>query len=298
MPRKPRLHVPGGLYHVILRGNNRQTIFFDDDDRLHWETLIELGLDRYSHRIHAYCWMTNHVHMAIQCHERPLSGFMRFVASQYSRATNKKMRRTGHLFERRHRAIIVQADTYLLELIRYIHLNPLRAGLVDSIDDYPWSSHQAYLSGIPRPWLTLDWALSVFGESQQYARQQYTRFVQTECPTAIRKQFHAGSEDDHRILGDDGFIASLQLEPIAPPARQTLTELTGTICRKHGVSVADLKSSSRERRYATIRAEVGLAAVEDGIASNAELARYFNRNQSGMSRAINQQRRKSKQVNK
>ena len=294
MPRKPRLHVPGGLYHVILRGNNRQAMFFDSDDRRRWESLIEVGLGKYLHRIHAYCWMTNHVHMAIQCHERPLSNFMRFVASQYSRTTNKKMDRTGHLFERRHRAILVQADSYLLELIRYIHLNPLRAGLVDAIDDYPWCSHRAYLSGNAPPWLTLDWALSAFGESLHDARRRYARFVQTECPTSIREKFSVGSVEDHRILGDDRFIASLELETMTPGAKQTLAELARFICQKHGVSVADLKSPSRERRYAAIRAEVGLAAVEGGVASNAELARYFNRNQSGMSRAISQRRRKSR----
>ncbi len=294
MPRKPRLHQPGGLYHVILRGNNRQPIFFDNDDRHRWETLIEVGLGVHMHRIHAYCWMTNHVHMAIQCHERPLSGFMRFVASQYSRATNKKMHRTGHLFERRHRAILVQADSYLKELVRYIHLNPIRAGMVDVIEDYPWCSHQAYLSGNPPPWLTLNWALSAFSDSLHDARLQYARFVQTGCPSSIREKFSDGSDKDHRILGDDGFFASLDHQATPPKAQQTLEELARTICQKHDVSVAALKSPSRERCHAAIRAEVGLAAIEDGVASNAELARYFNRNQSGMSRAISQLRRKSK----
>ena len=293
MPRKPRLHVPGGLYHVILRVNNRQAIFFDSDDRRRWESLIEAGLGKYLHRIHAYCWMTNHVHMAIQCHERPISDFMRFIASQYSRATNKKMDRTGHLFERRHRAILVQADSYLKELVRYIHLNPLRAGIVDAIEDYPWCSHQAYLGGHPPPWLTLNWVLSAFGESLDDARRQYARFLQVDCPSSTRKKFSDGSDADHRILGDDGFIASLNLEATPPKVQQTLADLAWAICRKHDVSVADLQSPSRERRYAAIRAEIGLAAVEGGVASNAELARYFHRNQSGMSRAISLLRRKS-----
>jgi REP element-mobilizing transposase RayT len=147
--------VPGGLYHVILRGNGRQTIFFDADDRRRWESLIEEGVSRYAHRIHAYCWMTNHVHLAIQCHDIPLSKFMGFVASRYARSTNKKINRSGHLFERRHRAILVQADSYLKELIRYIHQNPLRAGMVDDLTDYQWSSHLAYLQGKQPNWLTL-----------------------------------------------------------------------------------------------------------------------------------------------
>ena len=293
MPRKPRLHVPGGLYHVILRGNNRQAIFFDNDDRRRWESLIEVGLDRYLHRIHAYCWMTNHVHMAIQCHERPLSGFVRFIASQYSRATNKKMSRTGHLFERRHRAILVQADSYLKELVRYIHLNPLRAGLVDAIEDYPWCGHHAYLNGNPPPWLTVNWVMSAFAESLVDARRQYARFLQTECPASILEKLSDGSDEDHRILGDDGFIASLDREPIPRKAQRTLADLARIICDKHDVSVAELKSPSRERCYTAVRAEIGLAAIEGEVASTAEVARYFNRSQSGMSRAISLLRRKS-----
>ena len=294
MPRKPRLHVPGGLYHVILRGNDRQAIFFDTDDRQRWESLIADGLDEHRHRMHAYCWMTNHVHMAIQCHERPLSGFIRFVASQYARSTNKKMNRTGHLFERRHRAILVQADSYLQELIRYIHLNPVRAGMVEAVADYPWCSHRAYLTGSPPDWLTLDWVLSAFGESLADAHRQYARFMRIDCPTSIGQKFREGSDGDHRVLGDDGFIASLGHDVTQPAAQQTLAELTQVICQKHDVSAAELRSASRERKYSAIRAEVGLAAIDSGIASNAEIARYFNRNQSGMSRAINRLRRQRK----
>jgi len=298
MPRKPRLHVPGGLYHVILRGNNRQAIFFEDDDRRRWESLIELGLDKYSHRIHAYCWMSNHVHMAVQCHERPISDFVRFIASQYSRATNKKLDRTGHLFERRHRAILVQTDSYLKELVRYIHLNPLRAGIVDAIDDYPWCGHQAYLDGNPPPWLTVNWVLSAFAESLCDARRQYARFLQTDCPTSILEKLSGGSDEDHRVLGDDGFIASLEQEAKPQKVQQTLAELARTICGKHDVSVGELKSPSRERLYAAIRSEIGLVAVDGEVASTADVARFFRRSQSGMSRAIGLLRQKSKQVNK
>jgi REP element-mobilizing transposase RayT len=294
MPRKPRLHAPGGLYHVILRGNDRQAIFFDTDDRRRWESLIADGLDEHGHRIHAYCWMTNHVHMAIQCHERPLSGFMRLVASQYARSTNKKMQRTGHLFERRHRAILVQADSYLQELVRYIHLNPVRAGMVEAAADYQWCSHRAYLTGSPPDWLTLSWVLSAFGESPADAHRQYARFMRIDCPTSISQKFREGSDDDHRVLGDDGFIASLEHDVPKPAAQQTLAELAQVICQQHDVSAAELKSSSRERKYSAIRAEIGLAAIEKGIASNAEIARHFNRNQSGLSRAINRLRRQRK----
>jgi len=293
MPRKPRLHVPGGLYHVILRGNGRQPIFFDTDYRQRWESLIEKGVSRFVHRIHAYCWMTNHVHLAIQCNDDPLSGFMGFIASQYAKSTNKKFNRSGHLFERRHRAILVQADTYLKELVRYIHLNPLRAGMIDDIADYQWSSHLAYLKGNRPNWLTLDWVLSVFGETAADARLQYASFMQTDCQTPIRHRLTHGSDDDHRVLGDDGFRMSLGRGATQPATRQTLMGLTQQLCRKYGISEPELASSSRARRLSRVRAEIGLAAIDSGIATNAEIARCFNRSQSGLSRAINHVRTQS-----
>ncbi len=276
MPRKPRLHVRGGLYHVILRGNDRQTIFFDADDRQRWEALIADGLERHQHRIHAYCWMTNHVHMAIQCHDLPLAGFMRFVAGQYARSTNKKMNRSGHLFERRHRAILVQADSYLKELVRYIHLNPLRAGLVDSPADYRWCSHQAYLHGNPPSWLTLNWVLSMFGSSLASARCQYAHFMQADCQTKIWQKFRDGTDSDHRVLGDDGFIASLKPGITPPASRQTLEELVTIICQKYDVSKSALISTSRNRRFAAVRAEIGLTAIENGIATSHRIDPQHN----------------------
>jgi len=293
MPRLPRLHVPGGLYHVILRGNSRQPIFFDADDRRRWESLIENGLRRYRHRIHAYCWMTNHVHMAVQCHDVPLSNLMSFVASQYARSTNRKLGRSGHLFERRYHAILVQADEYLKELIRYIHLNPMRAGIVDELSEYRWSSHIAYLSGEAPSWLTLDWALSVFGETISEALPQYARFMEAECQPSIMHKLRHGEEDDHRTLGDDQFIASLNRDVCKPAVPPTLDELIKEICLKHGVSATSLMSLSRQRKLARIRAEIGLAAIESNIATNAEVARFFNRSQSGLSRAVSRLRKGS-----
>ncbi len=292
MPRKPRLHIPGGLYHVILRGNDRQPIFFDADDRQRWESLIADGLVMHQHRIHAYCWMTNHVHMAIQCHDLPLGGFIRFIAGQYARSTNKKMNRSGHLFERRHRAILVQADSYLMELVRYIHLNPLRTGLVGALVDYPWCSHHAYLYGNPPNWLTLNWVLSMFGGSLACARRRYAHFMQADYQASIWQGFRDGTDNDHRVLADDGFIASLERNTTPLASQPTLEELAQVICQKYDISRSALISASRDRTYAAVRAEIGLAAIQKGIASNAQIARYFKRSQSGLSRAISQLRRR------
>jgi len=292
MPRKPRLHVPGGLYHVILRGNGRRAIFFDCSDRHRWEALIDEGVDRYRHRVHAYCWMTNHIHMAIQSSAVPLSRFMGFVASQYARSTNKKINRSGHLFERRYRAILVQEGSYLKELVRYIHQNPLRAGITEDLIDYRWSSHSAYLTGNPPKWLTVDWVLSVFGETVADARHRYANFMRVDGQVSIWRELRAGVDNDSRVLGDDRFLASLCPTVTRSAGTQSLGELVQDFCQIYDVSETELTSTSRERKYSRIRAEIGLAALEAGVTTIAELARCFNRSQSGVSRSISRLRKK------
>jgi REP element-mobilizing transposase RayT len=151
MPRKPRLRVPGGVYHVILRGNNRQALFHSDADRCGLETLIAKGLIRYWCWVHAYCWMTNHLHLAVQVADQSLLSFVQYVSSRYARRFTHCYGRTGYLFERRHRALLVDDETYLLMLVRYIHQNPVEAGLVSRATSYRWCSHRTYLVDSTRP---------------------------------------------------------------------------------------------------------------------------------------------------
>jgi len=131
----------------------------------------------------------------------------------------------------------------------------------------------------------------MFGDTVANARQQYTRFMQITCPEDIYQSIRHGTDGDRRILGDDGFQASLGSELTQTSAQQSLLELTQQKCRKYKISEAKLVSDSRDRLYSRIRAEIGLAAIDCGIATNAEIARCFNRSQSGMSRAINDLRK-------
>jgi len=160
MARKPRIHLPGGIYHVILRGNDGQPVFFSDQDRLSFCELVAEGVVRYGHRIHAFCLMTNHVHFALQVAEPPLAKIVQNLAFRYTRRINKSQRRMGHLFQGRYKALLVDADAYLVELVRYIHLNPVRAQMVADPGAYAWSGHNAYLGLAGWPWLTTDLVLS------------------------------------------------------------------------------------------------------------------------------------------
>src|SRR3954447_17104786 len=140
MPRALRLHVPGAMYHVTLRGNHRQNIFFSPADRQLMSDLFAEVIERFGARVYAYCYMTNHIHALIQVSETPLGRIMLRVAGRYARQTQAKLHTTGHLFEKRYYPVLIDADEYLLELLRYVHLNPVRARMVDAADEYPWSS--------------------------------------------------------------------------------------------------------------------------------------------------------------
>lgn len=287
MPRRPRLHVPGALYHIVLRGNDRQDIFFTQEDRQTWAQLIGRGLERHGHRVHAYCWMTNHVHLAIQASDRPVGGFISTVASGYARSMHRRLRRTGHFFERRYRAIIVDSDAYALELVRYIHLNPVRAGIAAGAGDYPWSSHCAYL-GAPGPeWLTQSWVLSLFAATESHARQQFAAFMASPADEAVIKRLREGRPDDHRLLGDDSFLTTVAGKTaLALPARVTLDDIIAAVCGMTGVRAEVLSGPSRQRDLVSVRAVIAAAAAQSRVVSMAAVARRFGRAEASISRRV------------
>lgn len=289
MPRKPRIHVPGGLYHVIMRGNDRQALYTDDTDRRRWIGLLAEGIERYRCRIHAYCWMTNHVHMAVQVSDLPLNRLIHWLAMTYSRQTNQRLGRTGHLFERRYRATLVDADGYVLQLVRYIHLNPVTANLVTDPRRYPWSSHRAYLGDDPPTWLTLDWVLSRFGASFSEARRAYAAFMANDAREA--EGLLVGHGSDARVIGDDDFLDKVSDSASTAGVRRTLSELIGEYCQRYGVTEVELASPTRTRRNCEIRARIAAAAQYGRIATLHEVAVRFGRSDNAISRSVIRLRR-------
>lgn len=152
MPRQPRIHFPGAVYHVMLRGNGGQDIFLDSGDRSRFLFLLQQGVERFGHRIHAYCLMSNHVHFALQVANVSLSKIMQNLGFRYTQYFNRKLERSDHLFQGRFKAILLDEENYLLELVRYIHRNPVRAGMVKDLDEFVWSSHGCYLGAGATPW--------------------------------------------------------------------------------------------------------------------------------------------------
>lgn len=151
MARPLRIELSGGLYHVTSRGDRREAIFFSDDNRLVWLDLLGQVCSRFNWICHAYCLMTNHYHIVIETPEGNLAQGMRQLNGVYTQMTNRTHGRVGHVFQGRYKAIMVEKDSYLLELARYVVLNPVRAGMVNDVDEWPWSSYPAMIGSMPTP---------------------------------------------------------------------------------------------------------------------------------------------------
>jgi REP element-mobilizing transposase RayT len=270
----------------MLRGNDRQAVFFDDQDRARLLALVEEGVARFGHRVHAFCLMSNHLHLAVQVADVPLAKVVQNLAFRYTRWVNRRQGRVGHLFQGRYKALLVDGDAYVLSLVRYIHLNPVRAGLVEEPADYPWSGHRAYLGLESLPWLTTAWVLGQFGEEEGAARRRYGEFVGAGLAEGHREEFHRGG-DDPRVLGPDDFLRRTLSGPAAADgAGTTLDALVARVAAAYGLSVDTLAARGRERRPAEARAVAAALAVEAGAATLSELARRFQRDVATLSEAV------------
>ena len=285
MVRKPRIHLSDGFYHVILRGNAGQPVFLADVDHYRFFLLLQEGTCRFGYRVHAFCCMTNHIHLVLQAGDIPLSGGMQNLSFRYTRWINWREQRTGHLFQGRYNAVLVDGDSYLLELVRYIHLNPVRAGMVDNPEEYPWSSHRAYLGKELLPWLTTEQVLEQFGKSSATARIAYKRFVWDGLGEAHRPEFCDGGVDS-RLLGDVSFVDKCLSGSRDKPLRVTVQEIIEKVCHVYSIDEASLKTSSQQRVVSEARAVVGWLARELGCATLTAVGKLVNRDVGSISSSV------------
>jgi REP element-mobilizing transposase RayT len=207
MSRQLRIEYPGALYHVTARGNCRSDIFKDSDDRSHFLDILADTIVQFRIVCHAYCLMSNHYHLLIETPEGNLSAGMHRLNSVYASYFNWKNERVGHLFQGRFNAVLVQKESYLLELCRYILMNPVRAGVVTSPEQYRWSSYRETVSrGIgAHIFLTTDWILRQFDEDPELARRKFSSFVSNGSPSSFPKDKIKGDI----VIGDIDFISSI-----------------------------------------------------------------------------------------
>jgi putative transposase len=209
MARPLRIQFPGAFYHITSRGNERKDIFKNNTDRKKFLSYLESAVLRYLAVIHVYCLMTNHYHLLLETPSGNLSQIMQHVNGAYTTYCNTKRKRAGHLFQGRYKAILVDADTYAKELSRYIHLNPVRAGIVKMPVEYQWSSYRSYTGGVIAPqWLYRDFILGYFGGVTTESQVRYHSFV-----SSMLNQKHINPIDEvvaSTFLGGKDFIEKIK----------------------------------------------------------------------------------------
>jgi REP element-mobilizing transposase RayT len=278
--------VRGGLFHAILRGNHRQPIFLEEAHYRYFDWLVAEVVEQCGLRLHAYCWMPNHVHLAVQVGEAPLGNAMLRIASRFARHVQRDIPTTGHLFEARHKSILVDETAYLLELVRYIHLNPVRARLVAKPCRYAWSSHNVYLGRTRRPWVTTGPTLQLFADRGPDARGAFEAFVLAgigrEPPEVLRKGETPAAATDTSDGGPTSFVMP------RPHADRDggLDGLIARVCAECGIAAWELTARTRSSVAARARGLIATEAVRLGLASLSDIARRFGRSTSTISECV------------
>ena len=258
MPRGPRIHVPNGTFHVLSRGNRRQKIF---EERADWQKFLDLLGEYFTSAgiaLYAYCLMPNHFHLIVRAALEPLAAAVHPLLTAFSTWSNKKYDRVGHVFQDRFKAIHCDNDAYLKHVVRYTHLNPVRAGLVAEAEEWEWSSHKAYLDpGVQGP-ADPGFVLSAFSSDVGQARKLYAQFM---------------AADDAPRHQDP---ASVRRNP------KEMISLADAVAAEHGLGAAELRGTSRATHCAQARERFVIAALRDGFRPS-DIADYLQRGRSWVS---------------
>jgi len=286
--RKPRVEFEGAFYHVIVRGNQRQKIFGDDQDRLTYLDRIEHYRRRYGFTVYAYVLMSNHVHLLIETKRVPLSKIMQGIQFTYTQIFNRRHGTVGHLFQGRYKALLCDRNEYLLELVRYIHLNPgrMRKGL--NPRKYRWSSHRAYLGEKGAVGVETEAVLGQLAKSVGQARRAYVKFIEEGAGGGHEEKYYQAT--DQRFLGDENFV-----ETVASRAQEKEIELRGprrvgfdsllqAVAKEYGVSKQALTGTGRQREWIEGRRLLVYVARQWGKITTKELGQRLGRDPSMISR--------------
>ena len=292
MARRKRIYYPNATYHVMLRGNDGEPIFFSDSDRHKLCQLLQEAIERFHFSLHAFCFMSNHIHFAIRVTDVPLSDIMQNLTLRYVTYINRKHGRTGHLFQGRFKSLLIEDIGYLKELIRYIHLNPVRAGIVNKPDEYPWNSHCAYLTPSEFPWVSAKQILNLFSHDETEGLNRYTQFIHNAI--GVEYEIDLQFEHSHGVIGEDTSMSEIPRNVFESQKRQlSLTELVEAICEKYKISSYTLCSMGKNPQVSHARSMLALLVKESKGISITELGNYLHRDASGISKLANRFEMKS-----
>jgi len=317
MPRKGRIDYPGALHHVIIRGINRARIFDDDMDREEFIRRLEVGLNKTGLLCYAWALIPNHVHLLLRTGVNPLTGLMRSLLTGYAVYFNRRHNRVGYLFQSRYKSILCEEDEYLLQLIRYIHLNPLRAGLVPdlaALNTFPWSGHAVLLGKHEAGWQGVTASLSRFGKTVRTARKKYLDFVKKGIPEGKRSDLTGGGlvrslggwqavrrmrkggerfRGDERILGNSDFVLEVLKVVEEKLAKQeekrlagwSMEKLLSQVSKQYETEIESIMRGKKQRSSSQARALFCWWATEELGYTLTEVGEYLNVSHQAVSQA-------------
>lgn len=235
MARKPRIEFNGALYHVLTRGNQKQQVFLDTEDHDRYLKILGNYKVRYGFALYAYVLIENHVHLLMETREVALSKILQGINQSYTMYFNRRYGMVGHLFQGRYKAILCDRDSYLTALVKYIHMNPVRAGMVKTPETYPWSSHRSYVE-MPRRSGIVDTELllGMFSGDMKQAKRAYREYMGGE---ELLRREEVYATVDQRILGDEGFVQEVM-------ARTGSRDIRGR--RRHGYWLPEIAKAVEE----------------------------------------------------
>ena len=283
MARPLRLEFSGAVYHVTSRGDRQEDIFLCDDDRDDWLEILGIVCTRFNWVVHAFCQMSNHYHLLVETVDGNLSRGMRQLNGLYTQRFNRRHSMAGHLFQGRYKAILVQREAYLLALSRYVVLNPLRAGMVESLDQWRWSSYLSVTGAAPVPaWLDTDSVLNQFGQSREHARVQFHEFVMagSHLPSPMLNTRH------QLLLGDNDFIERHRQSNDS----YGLLEVSKTHRKSVALSLAEYEIRYVDRGIAMAQ------AYASGAYTMAEIGQHFGVHYMTVSRAVRKSEASAKKL--
>jgi REP element-mobilizing transposase RayT len=302
----------------MVRGINRSAIFKDDQDRSQFLTRLGQNILQLQSSVYAWALMETHIHLLVRSGQQGISTLMRKLLTWYAQYYNRRHGRTGHLFENRYKSILCEEENYLLALVRYIHLNPIRAKLVNTmgeLDRYPWSGHRMIIGKDKYPWMDRTYILGQFAGTKRKAIRAYHRFVQHGLGEGRRPELTGGGlirsqggwsqvlalrskgekeSSDERILGSGEFVDRILKELEERQLRQmrlrrkgrSIEDIIREECGKRKVSEQELRQGSRRTLVSEARAAIAYRSKEELGISGAEMARHLGVNTSSINRAL------------
>jgi len=319
MPRQARLDAPGTLHHVIIRGIEKKQIVEHDEDKR--EFVSRMGDLSTQEKTNIYAWalMTNHAHILLRSGPSGLSRYMKRFLTGYAVYYNHRHKRHGHLFQNRYKSIVCEEDAYFQELVRYIHLNPIRANMVQNmskLDGYPWCGHAVIMGRRKNDWQDREYVLSWFGQKEKEAKKNYRRYVQEGISLGDRPDLvggglirslggwsqvlpmrrHGDRElSDERILGSSLFVEQINREADELIKHQLpeysrgriIKKVIQEICDKREVNIDELRNGSRRQTVSDARRSIAVKLVKNYGIPLSEIARHVGVSTSAVSKMLN-----------